>query len=354
MEKTFLVPCPPFKLRLSHLDRTFPPTHLKRILCFSLPPDVNRQRLVDCLYIAFHHTIQRVPFLAGSIVPFSEAEGGRPWVCNLVPQETAQLEIKGFSEEISFAKLKKANFSQELLNTEKLCPLPDVVYVLEDPVPVCAFQANFVQGGLLLVVSIVHIAADSRGVTQVINIFANQLRRAQSGELNFPLRQREDVYQSDRTVLVTGDGLHRDIVNHSAWTSTPLSAHHQIRDVKTSCHTFRIPARALSELKKIASASPRGPKDRISTNDAITGFIWRSIMLVRHRAGILADGAISHLAQPIDCRALLKLPDPYFGNVLYVTKISTPLTMLADGERGIAEASRMVRAEINSMTREKF
>lgn len=354
MERTFLVPCPPFELQLSHLDRTFPPTHSKRILCFSLSPDVDRQRVVDYLCIAFHHTIQRVPFLAGSIVPFSVEEGGRPWLRNLVPQGSARLEVKDLSRELNFAELERSNFSQNLLNTEQLCPLPDVAYVSEEPVPVCAFQANFIQGGLLLVVSIVHIAADGRGVTQVINIFANQLRKAQSGELGFPLQQRKDVYHSDRTALVTGNGVHGAIENHAAWTSEALNAHHQIRDVETSCQTFHISAKALLELKRVASAPPRGPEAWISTNDAITGFIWRSIMLARYRAGILADGAITHLAQPIDCRALLRLPDPYFGNVLYVTKTSMPLALLADGQSGIAEASRMVRAELNSMTAEKF
>ncbi|KAJ4862672.1 enoyl-CoA hydratase/isomerase domain-containing protein [Trichoderma breve] len=354
MEKSFLVPCPPFELQLSHLDRTFPPTHSKRILCFSLSPDVDRQRVVDYLYIAFHHTVQRVPFLAGSIVPFSEEEGGRPWLRNLIPQGNARLEIKDLSSELSFAELEKSNFSQNLLDTEKLCPLPDVAYVSEEPVPVCAFQANFIEGGLLLVVSIVHIAADGRGVTQVINIFANQLVKAQSGELGFPLKQREDIYQSDRTVLVTGNGAQGAIENHAAWTSEPMSAHLQIRDVETSCRTFRISAKALVELKRVASAPSRGPDAWISTNDAITGFIWRSIMLARQRAGILADGATTHLAQPIDCRTLLRLPDPYFGNVLYVTKTSTPLAVIADDQRGIAEASFMVRAELNSMTGEKF
>ncbi|KAL7908547.1 putative enoyl-CoA hydratase/isomerase family protein [Trichoderma velutinum] len=354
MEKTFLVPCPPFELQLSHLDRTFPPTHSKRILCFSLSPDVDRQRVVDYLYIAFHHTVQRVPFLAGSIVPFSAEEGGRPWLRNLIPQGNARLEIKDLSSELSFAELAKANFSQNLLDTEKLCPLPDVAYVSEEPVPVCAFQANFIEGGLLLVVSIVHIAADGRGVTQVINIFANQLLKAQSGELGLPLQQREDVYHSDRTVLVTGNGAQGAIENHAAWTSEPMSAHLKIRDVETSCQTFRISAKALVELKSVASAPSRGPDAWVSTNDAITGFIWRSIMLARHRAGILADGTTTHLAQPIDCRTLLRLPDPYFGNVLYVTKTSTPLAVIADDQSGIAEASHMVRAELNSMTADKF
>ncbi|KAL6801462.1 ClpP/crotonase-like domain-containing protein [Trichoderma sp. SZMC 28013] len=133
-----------------------------------------------------------------------------------------------------------------------------------------------------------------------------------------------------------------------------MSAHLQIGDVGNSCKTFRISAKALLELKRVASAPSRGPNAWISANDAITGLICRSIMFARPRAGILADGATTHLAQPIDSRTLLRLPDPYFGNVLYVTKTSMPLAVITDDQSGISEASHMVRAELNSMTAEKF
>ena len=123
MARTFTVECPPFEVKLSHWDRILLPTHTKRILCFSLLASTEKEKVVDCLHIAFHHIIQRIPFLAGSIVPFTEAQGGRPWLRNLVPEGTARLIVKDHSDELSFATLAKAHFAQHLLNTEKLCPL---------------------------------------------------------------------------------------------------------------------------------------------------------------------------------------------------------------------------------------
>jgi enoyl-CoA hydratase/carnithine racemase len=354
MERSFTVECPPFEVEISHWDRILPPTHSKRILCFSLPDATDKQQVVDYLHIAFHHTVQRLPLLAGSVVPFSSHQGGRPWLRNIIPEGGAQLIVKDLSEELSFSDLAKANFSQHLLNTEQLCPLPEVGYFKEERVDVCRFQANFIEGGLLLVVSIIHNAADGRGVTEVIKTFANELSKAQSGETHYPLEPRPDVYRSDRTKLVSGHGVPGSIENHAAWTSDPANAHAQIHNVENSCRTFRISVKALTYLKDCLSATVSGPDEWFSTNDAISAFIWRSIMLARHRAGILNGDAETYVAQPVDCRAHLKIPMPYFGNVIYMTKSSVPLSDLADFESGLGTAARALRADIKAVTAEKF
>ncbi|KAJ5359398.1 uncharacterized protein N7496_011811 [Penicillium cataractarum] len=354
MDRSFTVECPPFEVEISHWDRILPPTHSKRILCFSLPDNTDKQHVVDYLHVAFHHTVQRLPLLAGSVVPFSSHQGGRPWLRNIIPEGGAQLIIKELSEELSFSDLAKANFSQHLLNTEQLCPLPEVGYFKEERVDVCRFQANFVEGGLLLVVSIIHNAADGRGVTEVIKTFANELSKAQSGETHYPLEPRPDVYRSDRTKLVSGYGVPGSIENHAAWTSDPANAHAQIHNVENSCRTFRISVKALTDLKDYLSATVSGPDEWFSTNDAISAFIWRSIMLARHRAGILNGDAETYVAQPVDCRAHLKIPMPYFGNVIYMTKSSLPLSDLENFESGLGAAARALRADIKAVTAEKF
>jgi enoyl-CoA hydratase/carnithine racemase len=354
MDTSFAIECPPFEVKLSHWDRILPPTHSKRILCFSLPSNIEKEKVVDYLHIAFHHTIQRVPFLAGSVVPFSSDQGGRPWLRNIVPEGSAKLIVKDLSDELSFSYLEKLSFPQHLLKTEQLCPLPEVGYFKNERVDVCQFQANFIEGGLLLVVSIIHNAADGRGVTEIIKIFSEELRKAQSGETQYPLHPRTELYRSDRTAVVSGDGNPGNIENHAAWTSSPSNAHSQIHNVENSCQTFRISANALADLKKILDASSQGSTDWFSTNDAISGFIWCSIMIARHRAGILDTNALTHVAQPLDCRAHLKIPMPYFGNVIYMAQSSVPLSKLMDRESGLATAARALRAEIKAMTGTKF
>ncbi|KAI8625485.1 putative enoyl-CoA hydratase/isomerase family protein [Xylariaceae sp. FL1651] len=355
MDRILTVPCQPFELRLSHWDRIYPAGHSKRILCFSLPPQHDKEQLVRYLHTAFQRTVKRVPFLAGSIVPFPPDQGGRPWLRNLVPEGAAHLVIKDLSSKLSWSELTKANFSQHLLDTDQLCPLPKAAYVQDDPVDVCQFQANFIEGGLLLVVSIVHIAADGRGVTEIINIFAEQLRKAQLDPDNEPLQAGNDVvYRSDRMALVSGNGVPGTLEKHGAWTSDAVNSHAQIADVPNFCRMFRITASGLAKLKQLAAKASTGPDDWLSTNDVISAFIWRSIMVARNRAGILPTDGTSSVVQPIDCRAHLGLPQPYFGNALYMTKSSLSLQKLADPERGLVEAARLLRSAIQSVNADKF
>lgn len=232
--------------------------HSKRILCFSLPADTDKKKLTNYLHIAFHHTIQRVPFLADSVVLLSPKEGGRPWLRTIVPEGAARIVIKDLSDELDFPNLSQLGFPQHLLKTERLCPLPQVGYFKEEKVDVCQFQANFIQDGLLLCVSIIHTAADGRSVTEIIKIFSEELFRAQLVEIQYPLQSRTDIYRSDRIALMTGARRHRDVEKHSAWISTPFNAHVQIHNVKNSCPTFRISAKALKALKKMLDASSRG------------------------------------------------------------------------------------------------
>ena len=62
-------------------------------------------------------------------------------------------------------------------------PFPEAVYIRDGPVDVCRLRANFVDGGLLLVVSIIHTVCDGRGISDVLKIFADRFRKAQIGEL---------------------------------------------------------------------------------------------------------------------------------------------------------------------------
>ncbi|KAH6723202.1 hypothetical protein BKA61DRAFT_6782 [Leptodontidium sp. MPI-SDFR-AT-0119] len=140
--RSIAVPAPPFDLELSYFDRILPPTHSKRILCFSLPQGVDKERIIDQLHIALHYTVQRVPFLAGYIVPFSEEEGNRPWLRNVSSQGSAYLDIKDLTNSMSFEALATANFDQELFDADQLCSLPQVAYIQEEPVEVCRVQVN--------------------------------------------------------------------------------------------------------------------------------------------------------------------------------------------------------------------
>ena len=51
-------------------------------------------------------------------------------------------------------------------------------------------------------------------------------------------------------------------------------------------------------------------------------------MRARHQAGVLDKNAAVYAIFPIDCRARLGLPTPYYGNAVYTTGIAIPLPTL--------------------------
>lgn len=383
----FAVECPPFNLQLSRWDKRMTPLYSKRILCFHLPNncDEHNERIAHLLLAALRSTVEELPFLAGSVVPFSFDQ---PWLHDLRPQGAAYLEVKDLSQKISFQNLRQTHFSSLLLDTEQLCPFPQPVYVRDGPIDVCRLRANFVDGGLLLVISIIHTVCDGRAISDVIRIFAEKLRKEQRGELPTRFVGHEEtpkqIYSFDRASILSGNGLLGAIENHPGWTASPLAFHRGSATAETLCTTFHINSNSLRALKQVASLSspssstsaalnlshlPDAQRSQsleqaisISTHDAIAALIWRSTMLARHCAGILSGHTTTHVSQAVDCRSRLHLPEPYFGNAIYGVKASLDIARLAtvidsfDASRipGLHAAACAIRAEISGVTAEKF
>ena len=361
-ESTFAVQGPPFNLQLTHWDKRFVPMYSQRILCFALPEKTSAQneRLVHLLHTALQATLEEVPFLAGSVVPSSKE---LPWLHDIRATGAAYLDVRDYSQELSFQNLRQARFSSTLLDSEKLSPFPKTVYIQDDPVDVCRFRANFVEGGLLLVVSIAHTICDGHGISDILKIFADKLRRIQADEppsRATGLQNGQLSYSFDRNSVLSGSGGPGAIENHSGWTTSPLKSNRAQASSATLCKTFYISKESLRALKEAAKPSPSvstaviDEVAYISTHDAIGALIWRSTMLARHRAGIISDNTITHMCQPVDCRTRLNLPEPYFGNAIYGTEASLSIAQMKSQSSGFQSAARAIRAEVNASTAEKF
>ncbi|KAL9583696.1 MAG: hypothetical protein Q9212_002562 [Teloschistes hypoglaucus] len=383
--QTFAIEGPPFNLKLSPWDRRTKVLYSKRILAFRLSVNNHEHtdQIVRQLYTALKSTVEDIPFLAGFIVPWSETQ---PWLHNISPQGAAYLEAQDLSQDLSFAHLNCKHFPPSLLDATALCPsgYPDV----------CRFRATFIDGGLLLAVSISHIVFDGRGITEVMKTFAEKLRNAPIGSLskveaydhsdsfeNHDQNEYRDCFSCDRTTLVSGQGRVGAIENHPGLTTSSLDLPSGSAGISTRCHVFCISGKSLLELKKAASpysccknaAAGSSQQQRghsqvsdqppwISTHDAIAALMWRSIILARHGAGI-NDQQETFFSQAVDCRTHLGLPKPYHGNVAYIIRCSLTISDLTDAttgdtddhsQSGLQAAAQAIRKEVNNVTEEKF
>ncbi|KAL8626924.1 hypothetical protein Q9189_007386, partial [Teloschistes chrysophthalmus] len=381
--QTFAIEGPPFNLKLSPWDRRTKVLYSKRILAFrlSVSNQEHTDRIVRQLYRALKSTVEDIPFLAGAIVPWSEAQ---PWLHNISPQGAAYLEVQDLSQELSFSDLYSKHFPPSLLDATALCP--------SGKADICRFRATFIDGGLLLAVSISHTVFDGRGITEVMKTLAGNLRNAPTESLSQPAAHAHpggfanqdqtkyrDCYSCDRTMLVSGQGRIGAIESHPGLTTSNLDLPSS-SGISTRCHVFCISSESLLELKKAASpyssstntAAGSSQQEHgqsqvsdhppwISTHDAIAALMWRSIILARHRAGII-DQQETFFSQAVDCRAHLGLPKPYFGNVAYITRCSSTVSNLkgATGDTddhspsGLRAAAQAIRKEVNNVTEEKF
>ncbi|KAF2239604.1 hypothetical protein EV356DRAFT_499795 [Viridothelium virens] len=355
MSECFRVPGPPFDLRLSRWDMRMMPVYSQRCLCFPLPGAgrENVKKITDLLYKALEATVEELPFLAGYVKPLSKEQS---WLRNLYPGGAAYLEVHDLTREIDYLNLRQGRFASSLLDSEKLCPFPKSAYVQEDPIDVCRLRANFVAGGLILVLSIIHTACDGRGITDVLTVFADKLRQIDSGELTYDASTKPgenthtgQTYSFDRSALLSGNGIPGSIENHLGWTATPRASHASTKFVSATnvCANFLINRDTMQALKFAAFPPKARPLNSrrapdgysahsqlfdhivgISTHDAVTALLWRSIMRARQGAGILARDAIVHFSTAVDCRTRLGLPKPYYGNTIYGVRTALSLDML--------------------------
>ena len=354
--QSYSIPGPDFNLVLSAIDQRVPPIYSKRILCFCLPQSSNKEVIVFALRKAITALVQDLPFLAGSLKSLSKE---LPWRSQLVPGGAAKLTVKDFSERIQWSDLRDANFCHSFLTADELCSTPKIVNTFDNPVDACRIQANFIGGGLLLVTSINHCVCDGVGITHVLEALADKMREVKETNVVHnpatPTSHTEDKWSYDRSAILNGNGAVGDIESYPAYTvslSDPRVPTHS-----TVSRTFFISANSLVRLKNLASSlSSHSGAPWISTHDAIVSLVWQAVILARQRAGAFSaqENSMSYLTQPVDCRARLGLPSPYYGNAYYLVRAGLPFDALADVRHGLASAAHALRTEISAVTADKF
>ncbi|KAJ4147499.1 hypothetical protein LMH87_002012 [Akanthomyces muscarius] len=358
MTSSFAVPCPPFRITLSQWDRVFPhwgkifpPKDAVRVYCFAVAPDVDKQAIVNQLHLALQSTVHKIPFLGGALVLPSAKD--KPWDVRLVSDGAARLDVQDLSDRQSFAELAKFKFAQHMFPQDIFPPVNDALPP-GSRVSLCRIQATWIDGGLLLVTSVNHTVADGRGVTEIVKIFADAFCKAQLGEISAAPATNQEEYVSDRTQSLAGSGTPGSVDAYAAWTSAPAITTTKQAKVQSCSRVYRIDPDALVALKNAATCTPASAASRLSTNDAISAFIWRSVLLARHRAGLVSANELSHIAQPIDYRAKVGLDGAYHGNVMYMTQGSLPFSELSHPRTGIVTAAQAIRAQVQSASADKF
>ena len=294
------------------------------LLCFRITEASSREPIIKALELAVTKLITTFPWLAGKVLHEGSGPGNsglfKVAPCASWEPPNTILRVKDCSNICpSYAKIIEAGGPVNMFDPNVLAPcvaFPQSYQESESsPAFVSALQANFIDGGLLLDIATQHNIMDGVATYQMLTLLAKALRGEEFSDVDIEQgnRDRRNMVRllgpseplsdllSDfcRPSLLEAAGLPSVPAPHGEW-----------------CF-FRFPAQKLAELKSIAN-NPKaldGDVPFVSTNDALSAFIWKCLGSIRLRR-LEKPTAISKFTRAADARPALGVPQEYMGNMV--------------------------------------
>ncbi|OAA64713.1 Chloramphenicol acetyltransferase-like domain protein [Niveomyces insectorum RCEF 264] len=309
--------------------------------CYAVPDGNSRRRahIVSTLQNGLARLAAAFPWLAGRVAYVEDdaaaaaaaAEGSGRYRFRPLAA-TPRLVVKDLATvapALTMDALRQADFPFRLLDEAVVAPRrtlpgnPDEAHLASTDTPVLLVQAGFVPGGLLLTFAAHHATMDMAGEGEVIR----WLHKACRGE---PFTDEElAAGNCDRRhvvpLLAADDGdpaqyipeqLVPVVSNHDASPSDTPTENWEVRaPAPCSWVYFAFSRTSLDAIKVAATATLPPTASFVSTNDALTAFLWQAVLRARRPRLVAHNNATttvsSTLARAVDVRACLGIPASY-------------------------------------------
>ncbi|KAF5003428.1 hypothetical protein FDECE_10025 [Fusarium decemcellulare] len=316
-------------------------------LCFPIDDPSTHPRVIATLQHGLESLSQKFPWVAGQVKGEGASEGNTG-VFKIIPlDKTPPLIIKDLREDASaptMEGLRKAEFpismfDENVIAPRKTLPLgPD--YSPDDPEPVLLFQLNFIEGGLILTVNGQHGAMDMTGQGEIIRLLSKACRDEPftDEEISAMTLERKTAipFLNDYKI---GPELDEQILQ----PPTEIKPEAPPAPPPASWAFFSFSTTSLTELKSKASSTLDASTKFVSTDDALTAFIWQRVCRVR--LARLDAGANAKFARAVDTRTQVGAPKGYPGLLQNMTYHNATVHQIATEPLG-AVASRL-RSELD-------
>ena len=294
-------------------------------ICFSVSDECSHPAITDTLTNGLERLLASFPWLAGQVVNEGSDEGNsgifkiKPW------ESPPRLVVKDRTLDPSIPTmdaLRQANFPFRMLDESIIAPRKTLPGSPDespsDPVPVFLIQATFITGGLLLTFVGNHQTMDMTGQGQVIDLFSKARHNEQftSEELSCGNLARRNLIPFLDDSYEQGSELAHQIAKPTPSEATLSGTHDQIAQTaspKCIWAYFSFEPSSLTVLKELAMRTMTLPSGHISTDDALTAFIWQSV--IRARCPRLSPTVEVTLARAVDIRRYLDISPTYPGVV---------------------------------------
>lgn len=294
-------------------------------LCYSLSDTASHSTTIEALTKGLERLTASFPWVAGQVVSHKI----KPF------EKIPRLIVKDLREDLAaptMEALQEADFPMSILDESVVCPRNTLPIGVDpsDPAPVLLLQANFIQGGLLLTINGQHNVMDMVGQAQVIDLLDKACRNEpfMSEELSAGNLPRHNIIP-----LLNESGEHgfaHQTAKPNLAQSAPTEDSSEPAPPPPTCSWagFIFPSKSLAALKLLATKTLPPSCSFISTDDAVSAFIWQSIQ--RARLPRLDPSRDVKFARAIDARRFLGISPLYTGLVTNMTNHAFPLEQLLE------------------------
>ena len=350
MASSFLVrPTDQQKLRqdydLSPLDQIMPRAYIRIALCIARDSSAKTPECRDVLTSGLRMTLEEAPFLGGRIVQDNLGD------LRIAPGPG--VEFRSQTVEVThalgkYSDLQTQQFPISGCHEELLAP--SGVTSADDETPVMAAQANFIDGGLILVIAIHQAVMDATALGTLIRTWAHHCSK---GEIESPYLNEAAF---DRAPLAASGNV-----------PTPnIKKHHEYKTVFSSPEAmeimplietaiFHIDGKKIRSLRRAATRpdTAADSTQHTTTYDLVAALFWSRVTRARGSLGYLPRNVYSRLSSTIDCRNRLEPPlDPsYLNSFSLLTVAALPALVLIEKDLkfGVGGAAEHIHRAIKSV-----
>ncbi|KAI9659056.1 MAG: hypothetical protein M1821_002016 [Bathelium mastoideum] len=313
--------------------------------CFSLPDRYSHSTILKILEDGLERLSASFPWLAGQVLN-EGASKDNAGIFKIKPLgKIPLLVVKDLTNDPvapAMDAMRQANFPFSMLDEAVIAPcktLPGSSQAVTS-IPVFGIQVNLITGGLLLTFVGQHQTMDMTGQGHMIRLFSKACQDEQftHEEISSGNPQRQHLIpllpHSNEETEFAYPIVKKHAVAHSVNTdSAPPTVPHCVWSY------FNFSSDSLAALKSGATQSLADSTIYVSTDDALTAFIWQSV--IRARLFRLDPTDESTFARAVDVRRYLNVPQQYPGLLTTMTFHTYTLQKLTDESLGwVASALR--------------
>ncbi|KAI9373481.1 transferase family-domain-containing protein [Aspergillus egyptiacus] len=341
--------------KLTALERIGPKGYLRYVFPFQLQDSYDLDQVARVIQAGYEGLTRRIPEVACEAVP--DTDSPQKGVLKFQKQEgqaSACVVVKDLRESFpsTYAELKSKSFPVASFDADTLCRR-SVWPSAGEQLPISLVQANFIHGGLLLTWCILHMVGDGRSFYLWTKIWAEECRRAQGLDIPQPIQFPAAVWKCRQQVMKPQGGNAGKIEDHPEYTLLPFTPPGAPPKMLSPSHRGQVlyfSPESLVALKAEASpANATEPSDQswISTNDALSALVWRTVMAVQSPLETLEGDPVSTFNIAIDGRQRTKPrihPDT-LGCFLEYVAVSVPIRKML-GTLNLADLAIQIRKAI--------